>query len=158
MKTKTILITGLTAALALSSTAFAEKDAKKEASKMKNALEWFDADGDGTLDDTEKATMKSTLAARQARAIASFDTDGDGKLNDSERATATAAAMAKRDEIKTALLAKFDADADGTLNKEEKSSAKEWARANYADEIPFPLSRKGGRKGPKGGKKGPKAE
>ena len=127
---------------------------------MKGAIEWFDADGDGTLNDTEKEAMKAAMEARKAKALANFDADGDGTLSDTEKETARAAGKAKREEIKTAMLAQFDADADGKLSAEERSGVKEWVKANYGDELPFPLVGYGEKRGqgPKGGKKGPKAK
>jgi hypothetical protein len=50
-------------------------------------LERFDADKDGTLSVTERATAK---AAMDARMLERFDADKDGTLSDAERATARA--------------------------------------------------------------------
>ena len=122
---------------------------------MKGAIEWFDTDGDGTLSDIEKEAMKSAMEARKVKVLAAFDADSDGTLSDTERQAAREAGKAKRKEIKAAMLTEFDTDNDGKLSKEEKSGVIAWAKANYPDNIPFPLGGKGDRKGKgdKGGKK-----
>ena len=55
-------------------------------------LKKFDKDGDGKLNDEEKAAAKAAgKAAHEAEMLKKFDKDGDGKLSDEEKA-----AMPKR--------------------------------------------------------------
>lgn len=62
----------------------------------------YDLDGDGTLSDTEKATLFEDFTARcealHTKLLAEFDTDGDGALSDAEKAAAEAAIEAARTE------------------------------------------------------------
>jgi Ca2+-binding EF-hand superfamily protein len=92
----------------------------------------FDKNGDGKLDDDEKAAAKeynrSETTGRQAkmrerlgkRALEKFDKDGDGKLNEAERAE-----VAKAIENDPRLVRRFDKDGDGKLNDTEKAAARE---------------------------------
>lgn len=86
-------------------------------------LKKFDKDGDGKLNDAEKAEMKAAWEARRAERekemLAQFDTDKDGKLSDEEKAAMKAAMKAK---FEKKMLAKFDKDGDGKLNDEEKAA------------------------------------
>jgi Ca2+-binding EF-hand superfamily protein len=53
------------------------------------ALEKFDANGDGELDENERAAAKEAFKERKGemreKALEKFDADGDGKLNEAER-------------------------------------------------------------------------
>jgi hypothetical protein len=72
----------------------------------------FDTDGDGKLDDTEKAAMRAAFEARHKERIARFDLNKDGVLDDAERQAmhkARAAEMFKR----------LDANGDGQLSLAE---------------------------------------
>ena len=48
----------------------------------------FDKDGDGNLNDDEKAAMKAAMEERRKEMLTKFDKDGDGKLNEEERKAA----------------------------------------------------------------------
>jgi Ca2+-binding EF-hand superfamily protein len=48
----------------------------------------FDKDGDGELNQEEKAEARKVMQARRKEMIEAFDKDGDGKLNDEERKAA----------------------------------------------------------------------
>ena len=61
-------------------------------------LEKFDADGDGTLDKTERAAARTALRERLLR---EFDADGNGTLDKAERRAARAQRKAKRAERKS---------------------------------------------------------
>lgn len=80
-------------------------------------LERFDANGDGQLDESERATAKAAFEAKRAerkqQVLEKFDTNGDGRLSDGEKATAKEAAKAKVKEH-------FDANGDGTLDAAER--------------------------------------
>src|ERR1041384_3309144 len=53
-------------------------------------LQKFDKNGDGKLDDAERADMKAAFAAKRAEhhkeMLTQYDTNKDGKLDDAERA------------------------------------------------------------------------
>jgi Ca2+-binding EF-hand superfamily protein len=84
-------------------------------------LQKFDKNGDGKLDDAERADMKDAGSARRAErkkeTLTQFDTNKDGKLDDAERA-------AMRDAKLTERFQKMDANGDGKLTLDEfKASA-----------------------------------
>ena len=64
----------------------------------------FDKDGDGKLNDEERAAAKAAAEAkmeeRKKEMIAKFDKDGDGKLSDEEKKAAEEAAKAAYEELK----------------------------------------------------------
>jgi hypothetical protein len=74
----------------------------------------FDKDGDGKLNEEERAAAKEAREAAKAKVLAQFDTDKDGKLSEVER-----------EAMKAAVLAKFDTDGDGKLSEEERKAAQE---------------------------------
>ncbi|MGJ8677105.1 MAG: hypothetical protein ACSHX0_06290 [Akkermansiaceae bacterium] len=152
-----LLITTIVSITALSSVLHAQKEPRDGGDHKKAAMMWFDADGDGTLSDTEKESMKQAMEARKARILANFDADNDGELSDAEKEAAKTATKAKHEAIRAAILAKFDADSDGKLSKEERVGVKEWIASEYPEEIPFPLANKK-EKGSKGGGKKKSAE
>lgn len=106
----------------------------------------YDKDGDGQLNDEEKAALqadaKAMMDKKKAEFIAKYDKDGDGKLNDEEKAAVKADFQAKRDQRraefaqkkpekaakmqqrKAEFIAKYDKDGDGKLSDEEKAAAK----------------------------------
>lgn len=102
------------------------------ARRQADILKRFDKNGDGKLDENEKAAAKEynresaderrNKARKELgkRALSRFDTDGDGKLNDAERAEAVKAA-----EKNPRALKRFDKDGDGKLSDAEKSAALE---------------------------------
>jgi Ca2+-binding EF-hand superfamily protein len=66
-------------------------------------LQKFDKNGDGKLDDSERAAMRAAVKERQAKLeqkkaqlLKEFDKNGDGKLEPSERAAARSAVKARR--------------------------------------------------------------
>jgi hypothetical protein len=79
-------------------------------------LQKFDKNGDGKLDDAERAEMKSARAAKRAERhtemLAKFDANKDGKLDDAER-------TAMRDAKLTERFKAMDANADGKLTLDE---------------------------------------
>jgi Ca2+-binding EF-hand superfamily protein len=103
-------------------------------SKQRQAeiLKRFDKNGDGKLDEDEKAAAKEAnrdeTNGRQAkarerlgkRALEKFDKNNDGKLDEAERAE-----MAKAIETDPRLVKRFDKDGDGKLNDAEKAAARE---------------------------------
>ena len=93
------------AVLALTSLVQAEAHGKKggkhggKKGAPAHVVEKFDVDGDGQLNETERATAKDAREALHAEVKAlrnSFDLDGNGELNEAERS-----------EFKTALIAEY---------------------------------------------------
>ena len=91
-------------------------------------MKQFDKDGDGRLNDEERAEAMKALKDKTAdleqmrkkfaqEIIAKFDKDGDGKLSREERRAMFDEARKKRE----ALIKKYDADGDGKLNDAEKT-------------------------------------
>lgn len=79
------------ALLALGSGARAEGSANKADKPVPpGALKKFDKDGDGMLNEEEKAAWKAHMAAEHTAKLEKYDTDKDGKLSDEEKAAARA--------------------------------------------------------------------
>lgn len=118
------------------------------------ALEQFDANKDGKLDETERKAAHEAMKARREEArkarLAEFDANGDGELDEAEKKAMHEAMKAKRD----ALVEKYDSDGDGKLSREEVKAARD-----AGEELPMHPMRPmgpGGRKGPHGeGRKRP---
>jgi hypothetical protein len=79
-------------------------------------IEKFDKNGDGKLDEAERAQMKAAFEARRAehhkQALARYDLDKDGKLDAAER-------KAMRDDKLAARFRAMDKDGDGKLTLDE---------------------------------------
>jgi len=90
-----------------------------------HVLEKFDADKDGKLSESERATAKAACKTRFEEKKKQFDTDSDGKLNDAERDAARAACSAKLKEKHPELFAKSDTDGNGEISREEGKAARE---------------------------------
>ncbi len=92
----------------------AQADFPKRMNVGADALKEFDKDGDGKLNEQERAARFEQM--RKAREKA-FDKDGDGKLDDAEKA-AMAEAFKAREKA-------FDKDGDGKLSDEERKAMRE---------------------------------
>ncbi len=145
MNTTKTHLTGITAALALCLTiptqaANAVQKEKSHHGHRKQLLERFDADGDGKLNETEKAAAKEARkkyhAEIKAKMLARFDSDKDGKLSKDERKAARETIKKEHHAIKAAVLKEFDKDGNGELSKEERSGVKEWIKKNYPNALP----------------------
>jgi len=70
-------------------------DNQRHPEMHKKILEKFDKDGDGKLNEEERAAAKAAFQEKhpdaKEKVLAYFDKDGDGKLNEEERAAAKAA-------------------------------------------------------------------
>ena len=128
MKKALLLISVLS--LATGIIAKPEKGGKKPGSgegrpSREEVMKKFDKDGDGKLNEEEKAELRKQMAERGAGRkvppfiMEKFDKDGDGKLSEDERAEARKAMEARRAEM----IEKFDKDGDGKLNEEERKAA-----------------------------------
>ncbi len=123
--------------------------AGKAAKKSRELLERFDRNGDGKLDDDERAAAKDAMMQEQldrqmariaaggtgpagerfrATALALFDRNKDGRLDDDERAEAQRFAEARQDPaaLKGEVEQKFDRNGDGRLDDAERREAGEF--------------------------------
>ena len=74
----------------------------------------FDTDGDGTLNDAERALFR---AEKQRKRFAEIDTNGDGQISFAEQSVASEKRRSK-------MIARFDQDGNGELNEAERQIAK----------------------------------
>jgi len=95
----------------------------------KKALEKFDKDGDGKLNEEERKAaheaFKKNHPEMHKKMLEKFDKDGDGKLNEEERQAMREAHREMKGKRREMLLEKFDADGDGKLSPEEHKAAHE---------------------------------
>ena len=114
MLTKLKLALMISAPLVAGATTYALAEGGGPAKK--ELLDKFDKNGDGKLDDAERADMKAAFAARRAEhhkeMLTTWDTNKDGKLDDAERA-------AMRDARLTERFKAMDANGDGKLTLDE---------------------------------------
>jgi len=79
-------------------------------------LQKYDTNGDGKLDDAERAAMKADFAAKRTehkqKMLAKYDANKNGKLDPAERAV-------MKDDRLTARFAKLDANGDGQVSLAE---------------------------------------
>jgi Ca2+-binding EF-hand superfamily protein len=142
MKTSSVSLFLLTAGL-LAVPAAAQKEMKAapamEGSLKQNYKEYikkWDLNGDGRLDEDEKAAAHAEMrkegagpdGERWKQILKRFDKDGDGKLNAAERAEAEKAReMLQRnggmEKYRALVLKRFDHDGDGRLNPAEQAEA-----------------------------------
>src|SRR5262245_8371179 len=89
MLTKLTLALLIAAPLAGAAT-YAVADGGSGSPARAELLQKFDKNGDGKLDDAERAAMKAAFAARRAEQkkemLTKYDTNKDGVLDDAERA------------------------------------------------------------------------
>jgi hypothetical protein len=90
--------------------------AQGSAPSRETLIQKFDKNGDGVLDDAERADMKAAFAAKHAARrqamLDKYDTNKDGKLEPAERA-------AMRDDLMTRRFQKLDANGDGVVSLDE---------------------------------------
>jgi EF hand len=100
-------------------------------------LKRFDKNGDGKLDDAERAEAKEQMRAENSarrgkmrdRLVKRFDKDHDGKLTGAEL-DAAVASIEKRPRV----IERFDRDGDGKLSPEEKAAADLALRKQFSGE------------------------
>lgn len=159
MKTKSISLYIFTATLfavpALAQTEPRQEKGRPERAgqmglRSKEMIKRFDKDGDGKLNDAEKAAARTEMrkegGGRHDRGdpgdgrireeiLKRFDMDGDGKLNDSERAEFKKARAERRENggpgrpvgerMREEIIKRFDKDGDGKLNDAERAEAEQ---------------------------------
>ena len=111
---------------------------KASAAHQAELLKRFDKNGDGKLDDTEKAAAKAEMQKHgserkgkmRERALELYDKNGDGKLDETERAAAMADIKSRPRVIK-----RFDKDGDGKLNAEEEAAAEKAIRERISQHL-----------------------
>lgn len=114
-------------------------------------LRRFDRNGDGRLDDDERAAAKEDMLREQMnlqmaraasipggaeafrkRMLELFDRDGDGRLDDDERAAAQRFARERgfspNGELRDDLLRRFDRNANGRIDDDERGALQEFVR------------------------------
>lgn len=86
------------------------------------AIQKYDANGDGKLDDAERAQLRSDMkekrAEMKAQMLAKYDINKDGKLDKSERAV-------MKNERASEAFKKADANGDGQLSLDEFKALKQ---------------------------------
>ncbi len=119
------------------------------AEQRQQIMERFDTDGDGQLNETERAAAREAMQGRggqgrggpsaeqRTRILEQYDTDGDGQLNETERAAAREAMQGQgrggqgqqgrrgpTAEQRQQIMERFDTDGDGQLNETERAAAR----------------------------------
>lgn len=113
--------------MAAEPTPSAEGSSDAKAERHAAWVKRFDKDGDGKLNDAERAAAKEEVAGnrrgggkKRGELVKRFDKDGDGKLNEAEKAAAAEDLYSRPRVVK-----RFDADGDGKLNDTEKATARQ---------------------------------
>ena len=107
-------------------------------------MDRFDKDGDGTLNEAERAAVREAVQERfprlYARVLERFDKDEDGKLNEAERAALRQATRRCLGRLRRRLLTarrhivqEFDQDGDHRLNDDERAAAREAVKARIRE-------------------------
>lgn len=120
-------------------------------------LKRFDKDGDGMLDDAERAAAKTILMQEQAanppaktsaksgrgapdarrdRMVEMFDKNKDGRLDDEERAVAMNALTERGGRMRDALIQRFDKNGNGKLDDDEREAAQQFLKQRMGGAAP----------------------
>ncbi|MGB1873759.1 MAG: EF-hand domain-containing protein [Akkermansiaceae bacterium] len=175
MKTNKIITSALTT-IALATSVHSEStDVNSNSPRAKQAdgpvrtflMQKFDKDGDGQLNETERAELKKQMMQRKeerkAKMLERFDSDKDGKLSAEERKTAFPVIAKENKEIHQAIRSEFDKNGDGKISPDEAKGIREWVQENHPDAIMMrPRAMRAyqcgklDKRGPKGSPLGPK--
>jgi len=90
-------------------------------------IEKYDTNGDGVLDEDEKAKLLERRKQFRQQILKKYDTDGDGKLNEEEKKNAK---EGFRKRMRQTLLKKYDTNGDGKLDEAERAKLQE-ERSKY---------------------------
>ena len=138
------IVTVATAVMAEDKAPAAGQEFPKRVNMGGDAIKQFDKDGDGKLNDQERAAMieaRKTMMENMRKAREKeFDKNGDGKLDDAERAAMMEAFKQRHPEAgpkMQELIKRFDKDGDGKLNDEERKAMME-ERAKHMQEKGVP--------------------
>ncbi|MBI4026643.1 MAG: EF-hand domain-containing protein [Verrucomicrobia bacterium] len=105
-----------------------EKAPQRRQKLREHLLKKFDADGDGKLNDEERAKMKAAVQAKKQEWLKRFDANGDGKLDSEERQKAKETVSQERfqkfAQKHPEAAKRFDANGDGKLSAEEGAAAR----------------------------------
>jgi hypothetical protein len=92
------------------------------------AMQKYDTNKDGKLDDTERAALRADMKAKhaemKAQMLAKYDTNKDGKLDASERAV-------MKNERAELAFKKLDTDGNGSISLDEFKAGKAFARHGH---------------------------
>jgi len=92
--------------------------------RRRQRRELFDTNGDGQLDEAERAAMREGRSARRrARTLESFDDDADGALNEDEQAMLDTARKDMTADRAARMLRNADADEDGKISRDEAEAS-----------------------------------
>jgi len=119
--------------------------ATEMAKRREELIKRFDKNGDGKLDEEEKAAAKEAMKMegggrgpggaegekRRAELLKRFDKNGDGKLDDEERAEMEKARQLIQrnggmDRFRQEILKRFDKNGDGVLDDAERAEAQKF--------------------------------
>lgn len=145
MKTTSLIIVAVS--IGIIGAANAKPEGKREGRKLPpEVIARFDKDGDGKLNEEERAVAKAARQAVRANVLERFDTDNDGKLSKTERKA-----------MKAAVLEKFDVDGDGKLSADERKEARKEFPVRPRRGGKDGAKRKGGPDGKRGDREAPGA-
>lgn len=119
-KLKLIVVTATVSLAALVGVAAAKGHHGGRAAMMQK----FDANGDGKLDDAERAQAKAARVQQRAARIAQFDANKNGTLDPAEKQAMFETRAAAR-------FAKLDANKDGKLTLDEFKAGKQMHRGKH---------------------------
>lgn len=121
---RTIALLGTTLLVAAMAAPAAAGDGKGKLKRKAEVLKKYDANGNGVLDDAERAQLRADRKARRAKLKARFDTNGDGVLDAGERAAFRQAwRMQRADQRFDKLVYRLDRDGDRALSLAELQAA-----------------------------------
>ena len=121
-------------------TAWADDDKEGKPGKgrrgemRKKLLEKFDADGDGKLNDDEKAKAREAMRKRRGDKTRGDRKPGDKKPgSDKAREGRRPGKGGPGADFRKKMLEKYDADKDGKLNEEERGKAREEMKKHFKE-------------------------